>query len=382
MTAIYTVQTPRSSLGDDLKDLEQSEGIEAVREFITASQHKPAKPRFSIQFANDISRIPLAKFRVKHVLPAEGIAAIFGPSGSGKTFLEMLLAFCIASGETFFGKRTVACDVLLVVQEGVAGLPQRIQACQQEFGAVSRIKFLTNPLSLLAPEDVEDLIVAIKASGFSDGVIFIDTFAAAAPGMDENASGPMGLAIAAIKRIQSECGGLVVLVHHSGKDITRGLRGHSSLHAALDAVIEVSRDGDRREWKLSKSKDGADGDAFPFELEIVELGTDEDGDPITSCTVKTVQTSADDLRRVLPPKSGNQRLVFDGINDALKTSSHYGMAGAAPTRPCLSIDDAIAAGARRLACEPKRQRERAQQAITGLVARKNLVLREGWLWLP
>ena len=39
--------------------------------------------------------------------------------------------------------------------------------------------------------------------------------------------------------LQATLGGLVLAIHHSGKDAGRGLRGHSSLHAALDAVIEV-----------------------------------------------------------------------------------------------------------------------------------------------
>ncbi len=63
-------------------------------------------------------------------------------------------------------------------------------------------------------------------------------------------------------------GGLVVLVHHTGKDATKGLRGHSSLFAALDAAIEVSRSGERREWILAKSKDGRDGSTHPFKLRV------------------------------------------------------------------------------------------------------------------
>ena len=82
----------------------------------------------------------------------------------------------------------------------------------------------------------------------------IDTLNQAAPGMDENSSEAMGEAIAAIKSIQAELGGLAMLVHHTGKDAARGLRGHSSLHAALDAAIEVRRDDGRREWKKYKTK--------------------------------------------------------------------------------------------------------------------------------
>ena len=53
----------------------------------------------------------------------------------------------------------------------------------------------------------------------------------------------------------------------------------------MDACIEVSRTEDQREWKVTKSKDGADGGSNSFSLDVVELGTDEFGDPVTSCVV-------------------------------------------------------------------------------------------------
>ena len=203
----------------------------------------------------------------------------------------------------------------------------------------------------------------------------------AAPGMDENDSKSMGEVIGAAKAIQAELGGLVLLVHHSGKDATKGLRGHSSLHAALDAAVEVSRDGDRREWKMNKAKDGEDGEARPFRLDVVEVGTDEDGEPITSCVIVPEENAGDAVRRVLPPKSGNQRVIWDALQSVLKGSPHYGKAGAAPTRPCVSLDEAIEKTRTRLVCDIKRQTERTQAALTGLINRGLLEHREGWLWV-
>ena len=92
-----------------------------------------------------------------------------------------------------------------------------------------------------------------------------------------------------------------MLVHHTGKDATKGLRGHSSLFAALDAAVEVSRDGERREWKVAKSKEGQDGDAHPFKLQIETLGTDDYGDVISSCVVVRDNT-AQDVKAVKLPK--------------------------------------------------------------------------------
>jgi hypothetical protein len=225
---------------------------------------------------------------------------------------------------------------------------------------------------------VADLAAALRNAGGAGGVVILDTLNRAAPGSDENDSRDMGDIITAAKLLQTEVGGLVVLVHHVGKDKSRGMRGHSSLHAALDAAIEVDRDNDRREWKVHKAKDGEDGIAHPFRLEVIEIGTDDDGEPLTSCVV--FPTDAATPRMKLPPKSGNQRIVWDALDEPLRKSAHYGQAGAPPGRPCITLEAAVEHSRGRLVCEPKRQTERAQAAIRGLVGRGLLEHRDGWLW--
>jgi putative DNA primase/helicase len=194
----------------------------------------------------------------------------------------------------------------------------------------------------------------------------------------------MGEVIGAAKVIQAELGGLVLLVHHTGKDATKGMRGHSSLHAALDAAIEVCRDGDRREWKMHKSKDGEDGEAHPFRLDVVEVGTDDEGEPITSCVVVPEESTGDAVRRLLPPKSGNQRIIWDALGGLFRAAGCFAPEGAPKElpagRPCISLDAAIDGTRSRLVCDAKRQTERTQAAITGLINRGLLELREGWLW--
>jgi hypothetical protein len=190
----------------------------------------------------------------------------------------------------------------------------------------------------------------------------------------------MGEVIGALKDIQAELGGVVIAVHHSGKDPLKGLRGHSSLLAALDCVVEVTRQEERREWKLSKSKDGEDGQAHPFTLEVVELGLDGDGWPVTSCAIRPEEQAADVVGRAKVPSGGNQRILWDGIGELLRESHHFGQGEAPPTRPCIQLEEAISYLRGRLAVTTDRQTERARQAITRLVSRGLLNLRDGWLW--
>jgi hypothetical protein len=99
----------------------------------------------------------------------------------------------------------------------------------------------------------------------------------------------MGEMIGIFRDLQQQLGGVILLVHHSGKDESRGMRGWSGLHAAMDFVVECQKLGEpaSREatFSLAKVKDGTTGSAFGFRMNSVFLGNDEDGDPITSLTV-------------------------------------------------------------------------------------------------
>ena len=167
-------------------------------------------------------------------------------------------------------------------------------------------------------------------------------------------------------------------MHHTGKDATKGLRGHSSLFAALDAAVEVSRDGERREWKVAKSKDGQDGDAHPFKLQIEMLGTDDYGDAVTSCVVVRDNT-AQDVRAVKLPQGGNQRLVLDALRPLFKDGT-TGKPGAPLLRRCIELEAAVNAGAASLTCPSDKRTSRTREAITGLVSRGVLGLNDGFLW--
>ncbi|MEI7431389.1 MAG: helicase, partial [Betaproteobacteria bacterium] len=119
----------------------------------------------------------------------------------------------------------------------------------------------------------------------------------------------------------------------------------------------------------------------PFRLDVIEIDTDEEGEPITSCVVVPEESTGDAVRRALPPKSGNQRIIWDALGDVLKASPDCGKAGAAPTRPCIKLDDAIEKTRTRLVCNQKRQTERTQEAITALINKGLIKHQEGWLWV-
>lgn len=381
------IEMPSGAWGNDAADW-QGTSEEWREKMGQAEREAEAKSagRFHLLTPEELAALPVAEYRIKHVLPAAGVAVIYGAPKSGKTFLVLDAAGAITEGRDWFGHRARICPVVYVGLEGQAGLAQRWVAYAR-IKAQSRqaeLRFITAPWSILATGDLVELADAVRAAGCAGGVVIVDTLNAASPGADENSSVDMGRIIDGAKQLQREVGGLIWLVHHSGKDAGRGLRGHSSLTGAVDAIIEVTRDesGERREWRVERAKDGPESDPWPFTLSVVELGEDEDGDPITSCVVEPKERTEDQVKRNRPPSGNNMRVALDAVSAALKASSDYGMGGAPGFRPCVSWDKAVEVVAPRMATDAKHRKQRAQEAIKSLLNKGHIGFNDGWVWLP
>lgn len=365
----------------DFNDLHQADGLKVIKEII--SQAVAPASRYKLLNNSDLEARPPIQWRIKNILPASGLAAVFGASGSGKSFLVLDMLQSLADGRDWFGCRVKPCNVIYIALEGEAGMAGRVKAYSMRHGASNEnIRYMVQPFSLLARADIIELAQAVKAKGGA-GVVVLDTLNRASNGADENDSKSMGEIIAGANDLQRLVGGLVLLVHHTGKDASKGLRGHSSLHAALDAAIEVRRNGEQREWLIAKSKDGEDGQSHYFGLDVVELGRDEDNEPITSCVIRAIDASGE-MKKTLPPNSGNQKTAYDTLKELLKKAGDRRPQNAPAElpkgRPCIELDNAINEVGKRLIVDEKRRTERARLAITGLVNKGLLVMREDFIW--
>ena len=203
---------------------------------------------------------------------------------------------------------------LYVNAEGGSAIVNRLDAWRQHHDvSLDDLAFavVIEPTTLLDPAGVSQVIA--DAGKVPDlGVIFIDTAARVMPGGDEGAEA-MSSFVAACDRIRAETGVAVVVIHHSGKDTSRGSRGSTVLPFGADTVIEVSRDATTNiaTAKLNKQRDGATGLLLNFILKVVELGTDPDGDAITSCVIEPTDRK--------PAKTTNprQRRALDVLSNVL-----------------------------------------------------------------
>jgi hypothetical protein len=337
---------------------------------------------FRLLSGADLCALPPMRWMLRGVLPLDGLAALYGPSGSGKSFLVLDIAAAIAGGDAeWFGRRVTQCPVTYCALEGEAGMGKRLSAWSQHTKkpVPDSLRFVIQSVDLMGGGDVAELAAAIQSAGGNGGLVILDTLNRAAPGADENSSVDMGLLIAASKRLQGLTGGLVVLIHHTGKDATKGLRGHSSLYAALDAAIEVNRTDSRREWSVAKSKDDETGAAHGFKLEVVKLGFDELGDEVTSCAI-CPDDNLKKIQRVKLPAKGNQKIALDTLGEPLRKSSHFGEGDAPAGHPCIRLDDAIELVAEHMICDSRHKTTRARESLKSLVASGIYGVKGDWLW--
>lgn len=364
----------------DANDYERDHDSEKLADLLREVKMPPM--RYRLQSADDLLNAPPLRWLVRGVLPATGFAAVYGPSGSGKSFLALDLCAAIADGSEWFGRRVTAAPVAYVCLEGEAGLSKRAKAwsVRNRRGLPDRLRFITQPLDLRQSADIADLSAAVVAAGGRGGLLVIDTLNRAAPGADENTSTDMGELIEASKELQRRIGGVVLLVHHTGKDGTKGLRGHSSLYAALDAAIEVSRTDNHREWSIAKSKDDADGERNAFILRMVELGDDEDGEPVTSCVIDVDDSPAVAARPM--PRGKTQGVVYAVLKALLRESKDFGKAGAPVGRPCVEVETVVPIIAERLLCRPDQRQFQVRRALTAMTGEGEIYqTAQGWLWV-
>ena len=327
--------------------------------------HSPIENQnFQLLGREAISKLKPLSWAVKNIFPARGIGAFYGPSGSGKTFAIFDMACAIADGKNWFGHKTKKLPVAFLMLEGSQGLKPRADAWEKQNNRPipDGIKFCTDPFDLTNPKHIEEM-----ASQLSQGcLLIIDTLNQASAGLDENSSKDMCLILANAQALMRRTNGLVILVHHTGKDTAKGLRGHSSLGAAIDASVEVRRTGEGRSWTTGKVKDGPDNLEHAFKLNVHVVGVDEDGDAIKSCAI---ERDSSPLFKQKEPSGPKQRENWYELKHKLSESLHKGKASAPSETNCIVMADAIdhIASSVYATIESNKRRNRAKKSIQDLI---------------
>jgi len=273
----------------DLGPLEQD--LPPIRELEGKAPADGKAERFAIVPIHVYATRPSPEWIVYGVLPQAELALIIGESGAGKSFFAWDLSAAIAQGVRWRTRRVKKGRVLYIVAEGQTFFHQRAVAYGKRHDVSLeslQIGVISDTPNLMQKDDVKSICEQLIKFGKVD-VIVVDTFAQVTPGANENAAEDMGRALANCKALHRATGALIVLVHHIGKDETKGARGWSGIKAAADAEITIARRDPLRIATVSKMKDGADGVVLPFKLVDVELGQNAEGERISSCIVEHIE---------------------------------------------------------------------------------------------
>ena len=252
--------------------------------------------KFPIVTASSVMAQPPIDWLIKGILPAADLGVLFGASGSGKSFVSLNLAACIALGLPWRGHKVKQGKVVIVTAEGGGSYGKRIRAYCQHHNLDADtlpIGIINAAPNILEADDIGELAASIKALG-GVSLLIIDTLAQVTPGANENTSEDMGRALANAMVLRRATGAMVLLIHHAGKDLSRGARGWSGIKAAVDAEIEVVRHEDKRgrEIRLTKQKEGEDDTSWGFTLARVPIELDADGEEVTSCVAVAAELPA------------------------------------------------------------------------------------------
>jgi hypothetical protein len=230
-------------------------------------------------------RMKEIRYLVKGAIPVASVGLLWGGSGSFKTALALDMALHLCYGLPWLGLKTVQTNVLYCAFEGGLGIANRIKAWHVARGLDWRrcpLKVVVDPLTLRT--DAMPLARVLEAAGFIPGLIVGDTLSQTFDSEENSASEIANFFRVLVSAFVSKFGASVLMVHHAGHAATERPRGSSAIVANADFVFGVFRTEGAMLTTLecSKQKDGALLPPVAFRLDIVKLGTDSDGDPITS----------------------------------------------------------------------------------------------------
>lgn len=297
----------------------------AAREDATRQEREDQTPAkiFTGVTASIIKQRPPMEWRIKRLLPAQGIAMLYGHSNTGKSLTLIDMAAKIALGEPWHGLKTKPAHVGYFYLEGSNGLARRIAAWEDVTGKTypeSVVFYDQQPLDVL--KDAPAMASALPQGS----VCIIDTLIKSCPGMDTSSNADMAAwlyALTANLVLPLKC--LVMFAHHTLKGNRAEHLGAGCLYNDTDAVLQLEAKGTVVTLTDTKQRDEARGKGYSFEIKATDLWEDEDGDMVTGAAVVPCETP--------PPGRNEKRKLTPNEEQALAALIDITGGGTSGTKP-------------------------------------------------
>jgi hypothetical protein len=336
-------------------------------------------PGLDIVWANNIQLDLDKPGLVDGLLSSTAMTVAYGESGAGKTFVVIDLACCIGAAMFWRGHATEQGVVVYIATEAPKSVERRVWAWMRHH-SVTRLPLAIVRSSVnLLDGDTDTLLVdlaQIQAEQGHIALVVVDTLARAMIG-NENSPEDLGAFVTACTRIREAAETSVLIVHHCGKDQARGARGHSCLRAATDVELEITEG----RIKVSKNRDGQEGQIYGFALTEVELGVNAKGRMVTTCVAEESDPPVGEGKK--RPLGPNEQLVLDALVKAIADEPDPPPATApSHARGCSVTRWQNTALLLLPQPEEFRKREAFNRALPSLVAKSRVHHVAGFAWLP
>jgi hypothetical protein len=290
------------------------------------------------------------RWSIRERILEQGVGLLSGSFSMFKSFHLLDLAGSWMTGLPWLGAQVVRRGgVLIFAPEGAKDIPMRMAAVVEHKlehalkqarlkGAdlfnrngvdLQHLPFAVVPSCrpLLDPRTV-DWIVA-KAAAAQDNLkaqfgmdlvgIAIDTMSAAAGWESESDAAQVQIVMNHLADVSKATNTFVLAADHFGKDQSQKSRGSSVKESSADTIMDVL--GEKREdgtvddtrLVLRKQRSGPQGLTFPFEAQVVDMGLDQFGEPLTSRIINWNVTRPEKIK--VKPRS--QSLLEQVLTSAL-----------------------------------------------------------------
>lgn len=284
-------------------------GVEGIYEE-PADVREPVPSRLALVPFHKIETDTAPGYLVKGLIPCDGFTVVWGPPKCGKSFWIFDVSMHVVLGWDYRGRHVKPGPVVYVACEGAHGFKARVAAFRQQHLNGETPLFFLVPSQIDLIEEHNELArqIDLTLRDAAPVAIVLDTLNRSLRG-SENSDEDMSGYIKAADALREKFKCAVVVVHHCGTEGTRP-RGHTSLTGAVDAQLAIRRDASGLvtvtvEWM----KDGPEGDRIHSRLEVVEVGKDDDGDPVTSCVVVPVEKP----EKMTKPLTGHAKTAYEAL---------------------------------------------------------------------
>ena len=200
---------------------------------------------------------------------------------------------------------------------GGYGLKFRLMAAQEtgRLGNIENYHFHRIAFDCRSLTDVSNFVSAIRELSVPPKLIILDTLSRVFGGGDENSPKDMGEFVGLVDFIRHATEATIRVVHHTGKNLSKGERGSTVLRGAADVIIQCSQKLNTVTISCQKMKDAENFPDFWLVRQIVPLKNGR-----SSCVLKPFSGSVSPMKRLVKSESA----ILDSLESFGEAGASHG----------------------------------------------------------